>query len=369
MQQRASHLQVTEMQTNQKPVVLITGAAGFIGSHVARKLAPDFRVIGLDVEKPATDWPGEACLECDLTDDDSVDSVLTSIQREYGGHITSVIHLAAYYDFSGEPSPMYERLTVDGSRRMMEGLRRFDKVEQFIFSSSLLVMAPVDKDGDRLTESSPTRAEWAYPKSKLRAEEELAMHAGEIPLVILRISGVYDDECHSLPLSHHIQRINEKEMESYLFPGDITHGEPYLHIDDLADCFARTIQKRAALDSVEVFLIAEPEVATHEHLQQKLGMLIHGREWPTMRIPKAAAKAGAKAKEIVSGNDPFIKPWMIDIADDHYPVSIERAQRRLGWTPQHRLMQTLPQMIKLLKRDPQRFYEINHLQAPETVGS
>lgn len=357
------------MATTQKPLVLMTGASGFIGSHVTDRLSSDYRVVGLDVTEPKEGWAGEDWFKCDLTDDESVNRVLASIRDKHGTQVAGVIHLAAYYDFSGEPSPMYEKLTVEGSRRLIEGMQNFDRVEQFVFSSSLLVMKPVNDNDEKLTEKSPTHAEWAYPTSKLRAEEELAMHAGQIPLVMLRIAGVYDDQCHSLPISRHIARIYEKQMESYVFPGEATHGQPFLHIDDLAACFEQTLKKRGELDDVEIFLVAEPEVASHAQLQHKLGTLIHGKAWPTIRIPKAAAKAGAKAKEVAHGDDSFIKPWMIDIADDHYPVAIRRARERLDWTPKHRLLDSLPNMTRLLHRDPERFYEINKLPIPEGIGS
>ena len=40
-----------------------------------------------------------------------------------------------------------------------------------------------------------------------------------------------------------------------------------------------------------------------------------------------------------------------------YPVSIERARRRLGWTPRQRLRDALPRMIEHLDRDPRAWYE------------
>ena len=37
----------------------------------------------------------------------------------------AVVHLAAYYDFSGEPSDLYERVTVQGTLRLLNGLKAF----------------------------------------------------------------------------------------------------------------------------------------------------------------------------------------------------------------------------------------------------
>jgi nucleoside-diphosphate-sugar epimerase len=104
-------------------------------------------------------------------------------------------------------------------------------------------------------------------------------------------------------------------------------------------------------------------------LQERLGELIHGEEWPTFRIPKTVAKVGAWAKEkLEGGEETFIKPWMVDMADAHYPVAIERARQYLDWAPRHRLRDTLEEMIHRLKRDPRQWYRTNHLPLPEDGG-
>ena len=354
------------MQTDSSPVVLVTGSTGLIGTRIVRALADDFRVIGLDVKKPPEKIAGAEFMECDLTSDESVDQVLASIRSEHGDHIASVIHLAAYYDFSGEPSPLYDKLTVGGTKRLIQKLQAFD-VDQFVFSSTLLMMAPAAETDALLTEDSPVDAEWAYPQSKVDAEKVLREERGDIPVVILRLAGVYDEGGHSLPVGQQISRIYQKELESFMFPGDQNRGQALVHLDDLVDCVARVIAKRGALDPWEVFLIAEPDVVSYGELQDRIGELLHDKEWPTIRIPKAVAKAGAWAKEQLPGAESFIKPWMVDLADQHYPVDIARARQRLGWEPRHRLRDTLDRIIAKLKDDPKAWFEENQLPVPEEV--
>ena len=298
----------------------------------------------------------------DLTDDRSVISACEQIRKRHGTEIASVIHLAAYYDFSGEPSVMYKRLTVEGTRRLLRTLRSFN-VEQFVFSSSMLVMEPADEAGEVLTESSPTRAAWAYPRSKLAAEEVIENERDGVSAVILRIGGVYDDDCHSIPLAQQISRINEAKVESFLFPGDPDHGQPFVHLNDLAECLTRVVERRQDLEKFEIYLIAEPELMSYEELQDRIGDLIHGYEWPTIRIPKTIAKAGAWIQEKIEGEDrSFIKPWMIDLADDHYPVEIRKAKEQLGWEPCRHLRNTLEEMIRRLRRNPAKWYAENGLK-------
>lgn len=354
---------------NERPILLITGSSGYIGSSLVEQLRKQYAVVGLDLEAPRSVAEDVHFVPCDLTSDDSVRSALHVVHSVCGDRIATVIHLAAYYDFSGEPSPLYRELTVEGTRRLLRGLRRFE-VEQFVFASTLLVMKS-SEDDQPLNTHSPTDAEWDYPQSKLAAEQVIRQERGSTSAVILRVAGVYDENCRALPIAQQIRRIYEKQLESYLFPGDASHGQSYVHINDLVDCVHKLIEKRGELSPLEIFLIGEEDVMSYEELQDRIGELVHGREWPTIRIPKTIAKVGAWIKNQAASDpesEPFIKPWMIDLADQNYPVSIKRARAKLGWQPQYSLRNTLPEMIRRLVRDPQRWYETNGLEVPEQVA-
>lgn len=356
---------------DDSPWVLIAGIGGLIGTRVAQHLHPAYRIIGIDRKEednlPHPHTPYEY-VAVDLTDDDSTATVLGEIRERTDGRLASVIHLAAYYDFAGNPSPLYETLTVQGTRRLLRGLMSYREVGQFVFSSSLLAMKANNAPG-RIDESSPVEGTWDYPESKLRAEEVIREEHDGIPAVVLRIAGVYDERGHSLPLGQQIARIYEKQFEGYLYPGDSSHGQALVHLDDMADLFRKTVDRRAELDPYEVFLVAEPDVMSYADLQDRLGELIHGDEWPTIRIPKFVAKAGAYMLNAMApeGEKPFIKPWMIDIADAHYHADVTKAATKLGWDPKHRLRNTLPAIVESLNRDPATFYEENYLEVTDEL--
>jgi len=120
-----------------------------------------------------------------------------------------VVHLAAYYDFAGEPSPLYDEVTVRGTERLLRGLREFE-VEQFIFSSTMLVHAPCEP-GRRIDEKWPLEPKWDYPKSKVATEQLILAEHGATPVVLLRIAGVYDDDCHSIPIANQIALIERAQ--------------------------------------------------------------------------------------------------------------------------------------------------------------
>jgi nucleoside-diphosphate-sugar epimerase len=352
------------MRHSAQPVILVTGSEGLIGDAIVNWEYPDYDIASFDIARSHKRPDVQDFIDCDLTSDESVKAALNTLSERHGTKLASVVHLAAYYDFSGQPSPLYRKLTVEGTRRLLRGLRNFE-VDQFIFSSTHIVMKP-SENGEMITEASPVGAEWDYPKSKLATEKVIREERGSIPAVILRIGGVYNEDGHTVPIAQQIARIYERRFESYFFPGDPSAGQAFVHLEDLVDLVHQVIENRSRLGPYEVLLVAEPDLVSYDELQDIIGEEIYGKEWPTFRIPKLVAKAGAWTLEKLSSDDDnFIKPWMIDHADDNYPVSSERAHELLGWTPKHRLRSTIPKMIERLRENPQRWYERNGIHVPQ----
>jgi nucleoside-diphosphate-sugar epimerase/uncharacterized membrane protein len=349
-----------------KEIVIVTGSSGLIGSAVVNRFAEHYSVIGFDAEGPPHPPPAAECVCVDLASDESVKEGLARVLEGYGERIASVIHLAAYYDFSGEPSEKYEEITVRGTQRLLRGLKDF-QVEQFVFSSTMLVHAPCEP-GQRINEDWPLEPKWDYPKSKVKTEELIRSERGDIPAVMLRIAGVYTDRCHSIPLAHQMQRIYERWRTSHVFPGATAHGQAFIHLEDLVEALLLVAERRAKLPPELTLLLGEPETLAYDELQHVFGRLIHGEEWETREIPKALAKTGAWIQdEMPLVEDPFIKPWMIDLADDHYELDITRARQTLGWEPKRSLGETLPKMVDALKADPLAWYKQNKIEPPSEL--
>lgn len=343
------------------PLVLITGSSGLIGAAAARRLATNYRVIGLDHTVPRSIEDLAEFVPLDLTDGDSVVAAMQHIERRWGAQVASLIHLAAYYDFSGEPSRLYREVTVEGTKRLLRASRRLE-LKQLVFSSTTLIHAPT-LPGQPIDEDSAIEAKWDYPQSKVETEHMLRQEATP-PLVTLRIAGVYDDDCHSIPIAHQIQRIFERRLIARVFPGDVSHGQPFVHLEDLVDALAKTVDRREQLPPELTLLIGEEDVMSYDELQRAISRELHGEEWETQVIPKVVAKAGAWLQDQGPGEEPFIKPWMIDLADDHQEIDISRARSTLGWAPRRRLRDTLPTLLARLQADPLRWYRLNELSAP-----
>lgn len=352
------------------PVVLITGGAGNIGSALVRALQSEYRVVSLDMDESEQ---AEYSETFDLTDPDSVREAIARVAREHGQKIAAVVHLAAYFDFTGEHSPLYDKVNVQGTRNLLDALGQIE-VERFIYSSTMLVHRP-GEPGETINEDTAIEPRWAYPESKADTEAVIVGYSERMPVTLLRLAGLYD-ESHCVPtLAHQIARIYEASLKSHLYSGDPEVGQAFVHQEDMVDAFKRVIERRNDLPRSSAILIGEDDSESYQALQDRLGELIHGREhWQTLSVPKPLAKVGAwaeeKAEPVVpdrfdNGEKPFIRPFMIDMASDHYQLDINRARRLLGWKPRHHLRDTLSSLVANLKADPQGWYQANGITPPQ----
>lgn len=341
-------------------VIGITGASGNIGKVITTALSRCFRIVGLDYPGPPHPPPVADCVEIDLTSDESVAQALSTVRERYGTRIAAIIHLAAYYSFSGQPSPKYEEINVAGTERLLRAIQPFE-VEQLIYASTMLVHAPT-VPGRPIDEAWPLNPRWAYPQSKVDAEQVLRTQRGDIPLAVVRMAGMYTDRVGLPLLATQIQRIYERQFISHFFPGNPDHGQALIHIDDVVEGFKRLVQRRRQLPPELTLLLGQDRTLSYRALQWKIGRLLHGRPWTTYPVPKSLAKLGARLlPALPSHQQEFIKPWMIDLADDHYELDTRAARHHLDWQSSHFIGDDLPALIGRLKADPVRWYEDNRL--------
>jgi nucleoside-diphosphate-sugar epimerase/uncharacterized membrane protein len=352
-----------------KPIVLVTGAAGDVGTSVAAALADDYTVVGLD--QPGKQ-AGFELLAADLSSGESVERALAQVRERHGPRIASVVHLAAYFDFTGDDHPLYRKVNVEGTRLLLRALQRFD-VEQFLYAGTMLVHEPA-QPGERIDETRAVAPKWAYPISKAEAEDVIRREHGAIPYVLLHLAGVYDEQRSVPTLAQQVARIYERDFQGHLYAGDLRAGQSLLHKEDMVDAFRRAVDRRRELPPDAVILVGEPDPMGYEELQDTIGRLVHGDDdWPTLRLPKPAAKLGAALQEKLEpvipdaldrGEKPFVRPFMIGMADDHYALDIGRARALLGWEPRHRIRRVLPRIVQALKADPAGWYRANRVTPP-----
>jgi nucleoside-diphosphate-sugar epimerase len=355
-----------------RPLILITGAAGNLGQTLARSLSDSYRVVGLDRMAQESPFP---ILQADFSSAASIELALHKLRESFGARIASVVHLVAYFDFSNADDPRYQSVNVEGTRHLLHALQVFE-VEQFVYASTMLVHAPC-RPGERINESHPIDPRWAYPKSKAAAEEVVHQEHGAIPYVTLRLAGVYDDNSLVPTMAQQFARIYERDMQSYFYSGSTLVGQAMLHRDDMLDAFRRTIDRRRSLGNETAILVGEVDAIGYDALQDRLGALMHGVDnWPTLQVPKSLAAAGLWVQSrlepvipdaIDKGQTPFVRPFMAEMADDHYALDTRRARDLLGWEAHHSFRDELPGLVQSLKDDPPAWYRRNGVTPPHWV--
>ena len=169
---------------------IVTGATGNLGRSVAAALATSYRIVGFDREAHDIGFPVH---QIDFTADASIALALRTCCDAYGSRIASVVHLAAYFDFTGEDYPLYQLVNVESTRRVV------------------------------------------------RAERQ------PFPSVILRLAEVYDEHPMVLTLAQQMARVYERDLQSHLYSGNPLVGQSALHRDDTLEAQRRCVDQRAVL--------------------------------------------------------------------------------------------------------------------------
>lgn len=235
-----------------KKVILVTGAAGFIGSHLAeRLLCMGYRVVGLDnfddSYSPAIKWKNiHALREKDgflLVEGDVRDAPL--LQRVFSeNEIGVVVHLAARAGVrpSLEQPLLYQDVNIKGALNLLEACRAFG-VQQFLFASSSSVYG--------LNGKAPFKeAETGYPISPYAASKAAAelfcrtySYLYHMPIVVLRLFTVYGPRQRPEMAIHRFVRMIDQGEEVILF-GDGTAKRDYTYIGDIIAGFEAALARK-----------------------------------------------------------------------------------------------------------------------------
>jgi UDP-glucose 4-epimerase len=234
----------------------ITGAAGFVGSHLSdRLLAEGCEVVGLDdfsrgcAEnlEHAMRSPRFTMVEADCTD-------LAAVRRAFAG-CDGIVHLAA------EKIPRYEGAlhtlegNVAGARVACTVAAELDA--RIIFTSTSDVYGngtPPYAEDDVLVLGPPTTRRWAYAVSKLYDEHlALALHEEQgLRITVLRLFGAYGPRNHPSwwggPQSVFIETMLDGGIID--IHGDGMQVRTFTFIDDTVDGFVRTLASNEAIGEI-----------------------------------------------------------------------------------------------------------------------
>ncbi len=303
--------------------ILVTGGAGYIGSHIVRRLMREGReVVVLDnlTEGHRLAVADVPLIEGDFGDPSLVDHLLG------GGEIRHIVHMAASCQVGesvADPSKYYAN-NLTRSLTLLDLARRHG-VEGIVFSSSAAVYGePVDIP---ITEEHPTSPTNPYGETKLAFEKALAWYhqaygTRYVALRYFNAAGAHPDgdigEDHE-PESHLVPRLLQAVLEGG--PAIPIYGEDY-----------PTSDGTCVRDYVHVADLAGAHVAALEAMQQgkveaEAFNLGNGEGFSVRDVVEAIAA--------VTGTHPAVQRAPRRPGDPAILIaSAGRAWRRLGWRPE-----------------------------------
>jgi UDP-glucuronate 4-epimerase len=225
--------------------ILVTGAAGFIGSHLAERLVElGHDVRGLDCftdyyVRPLKELnakqvreKGVEFLHLDLAEDDLGPAV---------PDVEFIYHLAAQPGISARTAfETYVRNNITATYRLAQAAKRSPSLQGFINISTSSVYG-ADATGDETTEPKPTSY---YGVTKLAAEQLVLAHARDqgLPACSLRLFSVYGPRERPEKLYPKLIRCILEDRQFPLFEGSEHHLRSYTYVGDIVDGLVAALQ-------------------------------------------------------------------------------------------------------------------------------
>ena len=303
-----------------KPV-LVTGATGFVGWHVAQALiAAGKRVRALVRGESRMKQLDAETAVGDLRDADSLERAVQGCCEVY--------HVAADYRlWTRDPEEMY-RSNVDGTRNVLEAARKAG-VERFVYTSTVGCIG-VPENGTGSEEKPVTLEEMAgpYKRSKFLAEQVALRFAAErFPVIIVNPTApIGDHDFKPTPTGKIILDFIRGEMPAYIDTG--------LNFVDVRDV-ARGHLLAAERGSPGERYILGCENLTLREVFQRLSR-ISGRPAPFLQIPYAVAYSVAAVNtgvSMVTGHPPRAPLDGVRMAKKKMFVVHDKAARELSYAP------------------------------------
>ncbi len=333
-----------------KPGMIITGGTGFLGARLTEICSEKFTVYSISRrahQKPnLPHGPDIHYFDADVGNFEALRAAFERI-RELGG-ATILLHLAGYYDFTGEDHPEYTTTNVIGTRNVLE-LAVPLRLKRLFFTSSIAA-CPFPPPGGAVTEETPPTAPPPYSRSKRAGEELLQRYRDQVPSCILRLAAIFSEWCEYEPLYNFLETWLGGGWNARILGGCGKWAVPYLHVRDLVAFFLTVIEKCDQTQPQQVLQASPNGCTTVRELYERATLHHFGAPRRWIYVPKPLARLGIGMRERwgrLTGVMPFERSWMGEYIDMKLNVDATYTHRRLGWRPSPELsiLNCIPAMI------------------------
>lgn len=309
-------------------VILVTGATGFVGSHVVERchgLRIPVRAIvrkGSDVALLAQ-W-GTELIEGDLTDASAVERSVRSA--------TVIVHCAAKVGDWGPVEP-YREANVRSLEKLLAAAEAAGTLRRFVHISSLGVYEARDHHGTDETEEPSTSGIDGYTLTKIEAENLVHQHIRErrLPATILRPGFIYGPRDRSV-LPRLLERLRRRQVKFF------GSGEQLMNntfVDNLVDAIFAAIDLPQAVG--QVYNITDKQLVSKREFIGTVARLA-GYEVPTGSVPLGVARVLTSVCESLwrllgKQEAPLLSNARFKFLGLHLDYCIDKARRELGYAP------------------------------------
>jgi dihydroflavonol-4-reductase len=305
-------------------LAFVTGATGFLGSHVARVLSDHGANLRLLV-RPTSNLKNLQGLNADTVTGDLRDAA--SLEKAISGCDT-VFHVAADYRlWVRDPNEMY-RSNVEGTRSLLEAARK-NNVRRVVYTSSVATMG-FTSNGSPADEDSPVALAnmiGHYKRSKFMAEQ-VAMEAGRTGMHVVIVNPttpIGEQDIKPTPTGRIVVDFLKRKFPAYVETG--------LNLVDVKECASGHVAALEKGISGERYILGGENLT----LKQILDKLrdITGLPSPSIKLPYFFAFATGVVDEMITGRllggDPRATIDAVRMGKKMMFASSAKAERALGW--------------------------------------
>ena len=305
-------------------LAFVTGATGFLGSHVARVLAEQGAKLRLLV-RPTSDLRNIADLNAERVEGDLRDPA--SIEKALAG-CDALFHVAADYRlWVQDPEQMY-RSNVEGTRALLEAASR-QGVRRVVYTSSVATMG-FSSNGALADENSPVSLAdmiGHYKRSKFMAEQVAfeAARSGVDVVVVNPTTPIGERDLKPTPTGRIVVDFLKRKFPAYVDTG--------LNLVDATECARGHIRALEKGRTGERYILGG-ENLTLKQILDRLGA-ITGLPSPKVKLPYVFALAAGVVDETVTGRilgrEPRATIDAVRMGRKKMFITSAKAERELGW--------------------------------------
>ena len=307
-------------------LAFITGATGFLGSHVARVLAEQGAKLRLLV-RTTSDLRNIADLSADRVVGDLRDPA--SIEKALAG-CDALFHVAADYRlWVPDPEQMY-RSNVEGTRGLIEAARK-QGVRRIVYTSSVATMG-FSSNGTLADENSPVSLAnmiGPYKRSKFMAEQVAfeAARSGVDVVVVNPTTPIGEGDLKPTPTGRIVVDFLKRKFPAYVDTG--------LNLVDATECARAHIQALEKGRAGERYILGGENLTLKQILDRLAA--ITGLPSPRVKLPYVFALAAGVVDETVTGRilgrEPRATIDAVRMGRKKMFTTSAKAERELGWRP------------------------------------